>query len=463
MEDRKNPFGRVLDKPWLVVTLLGAALFTFWVAGTRTQDHHVKAAFATAFNLVPGLAVSVDGLEVGKVGKVHYNNGKPIVDIGINDKDFWPLHEGTKVVTRWGTTIGSGTRRLDLIPGPASAPTLPEGGIIPTADTQSAVDVDQLLNTFTKKVRTNLRSLVGVTDQGFTGHTRELNQAIHTGSAGLEAAGDFMSQLSADSFALRSLVTNAHKVTSTMGARAAAVKGLVTVAAQTFNTFAQNTRGTQDSIAELPSTLRQARSTLHRLDSSVDRLNGVMVALAPGAKRLAPLAAQAQPALAQLRATVPSALATVKRATKAAPNVSSLLTAATPFMKASPGVFGDLAPIVGCLRPYTPELAGALVSGGGSHQTFDLINPALNPFIVKYVGRVHPDGRVEQHGLRAMPMVSEASPENATNSAQFAKVSGKQYAFPRPPGLTAGKPIFIPECGITQDALDPSKDPESAR
>jgi ABC-type transporter Mla subunit MlaD len=457
---RKNPFGRVLDKPWLIVLVVICVLFTMWAIGTRTQSHHVKASFATAFNLVPGLAVSVDGLEVGKVGNVRYDNGKAQVEIGIDDKQFWPLHQGTKVVSRWGTTIGSGTRRLDLVPGPASAPKLPEGGIIPTADTQAAVDVDQVLNAFSKPVRNHLRNLVDVTDKGLTGHARGLNAGLHAGSAGVEAAGDVMSQLSADSFALRSLVTNGHRVTSTMAGRDAAIKGVVTVAAQTFQTFAENTRGTQESIAELPSTLQQARSTLSRLDSSVDRLNGVMVAVAPGAKRLVPLAAQARPALAQLRAIVPSALATVRRATTAAPHVSALLDAATPFMTASPGVFGDLAPIVACLRPYTPELGGALVSAGGAHQNYDVVDPKLNPEIVRYVGRVRSDGRVEQHGLRAMPMVSAASPEKPLDSQQFAKVSGKQYAFPRPPGLSAGKPWYVPECGITQDALDPTKDPE---
>jgi hypothetical protein len=37
---------------------------------------------------------------------------------------------------------------------------------------------------------------------------------------------------------------------------------------------------------------------------------------------------------------------------------------------------------------------------------------------------------------------------------------GLTYAFPRPPGDSAGQPWFLPECGITKDAYDPSKDPE---
>src|SRR3954451_16140947 len=189
MAQARHTLGRVLDRPGLIVLAVICVLFTIWAVGTRTQPHHVKASFGPAFNLVPGLAVSVDGLEVGKVGKVRYDNGKAQVEIGIDDDHFWPLHQGTKVVSRWGTTIGSGTRRLDLIPGPASAPKLPEDGIIPTADTQAAVDVDQVLDAFTKPVRNHLRNLVDVTDKGLTGHARQLNQGLHAGSAGGEAGG----------------------------------------------------------------------------------------------------------------------------------------------------------------------------------------------------------------------------------------------------------------------------------
>jgi hypothetical protein len=131
----------------------------------------------------------------------------------------------------------------------------------------------------------------------------------------------------------------------------------------------------------------------------------------------------------------------------------------------SPGVFKDLAPIVACLRPYAPELGGALVGGGGAHQNYDLANPATASLanVVRYVGRRTANGMVEQHGLRATPMAATNSLATPLNSAQFAAISGKKYAMPRPPGLMAGQPWFIPQCGITKDALDPSKDPETKR
>jgi ABC-type transporter Mla subunit MlaD len=455
--------GRILDKPWLILLGVVSVLLIWWVIGTRNQDHHVKASFASAFNIVPGLAVSVDGIEIGKIGKVKYDDGKALVEIGVNDEKYWPLHEGTKVITRWGTTIGSGTRRFDIVPGPASNRAIPEDGIIPAVDTQPAVDLDLVLDALNKDVRGHLTNWLGNLDRGVRGHTKQINGALHTSSAGVEAAGDLMSDLGSDTVALRSFIANGDRLTGTIASRAEGVKNLVDVAATTFATFAQNTRGTQESIAELPGTLRQARSTLGRVDSSIDKLDRLVVALAPGAKRLTPLAADAGPALSELRTTVPSALAAVRNTTVAAPRVTSLMKAADPFIKAAPGVFGDLSPMLACIRPYAPELAGALVGGNGGHQNYDLISPATDPQIVRLVGKKAADGRVQQKMLRASPMVSIPSIESGATSAEMARLSGKIYAYPRPPGLTVGQPQFSPECGITKDALDPSKDPESRR
>jgi ABC-type transporter Mla subunit MlaD len=457
---RRNPFGRVIDRPWHVVIGVVVIAFAWWAIGTRQQPHHVRAMFSSAFNLVSGQAVSVDGLEVGKISKVSYDGSHALVEIGINDGEFWPLHAGTRVISRWGTTIGSGTRRLDLIPGPSTAPALHEGGIIPMSDTQPAVDVDQVLNALNGDVRNRLRGWMAHTDASLRGHTAQTNLALHTASGGVSATGDLMSDLAVDTYALRGFVDNTHRLTQTVAAHASGVRDLVTVAARTFETFANNTQGTQDSIAELPQTLRVTRNTLGRVNTSIDKLNALVTALAPGARQLSPLAQQAVPTLAALRRTVPSAVSTVERATTASPRLVALMNAATPFLQAAPGVFDQLSPMIACIRPYAPELGGALVGGDGSHQNYDLINPKLNPQIVRYVGRQTASGMVEQHGLRATPMVSESTPEKPLDSATFAKVSGKLYAYPRPPGLTTGQPWFMPECGITQDALNPAKDPE---
>src|ERR1700756_4886452 len=91
--------GWPLDHPLVILLAIGCVLFVFWVIGTRQQPHHVRAAFPSAFNLVSGQSVDVDGQEVGKISGVQYvnnvNGGEAIVTIGISDNSFWPLHAGT--------------------------------------------------------------------------------------------------------------------------------------------------------------------------------------------------------------------------------------------------------------------------------------------------------------------------------------------------------------------------------
>ena len=61
----------------------------------------------------------------------------------------------------------------------------------------------------------------------------------------------------------------------------------------------------------------------------------------------------------------------------------------------------------------------------------------------------------------AGPQVSLASNHAyPIDAATFTQLSGKKFALPRPPGLTAGQPWFLPDCGAGPDALDPTKDRE---
>ncbi len=112
----------VLDHPWYLLLALGVVLFTNWVIGTRSQPHHVRAEFTNAFNLVSGLPIEVDGLQVGMVSGVQFDNTTPgggaIVTIGINDGRYWPLHQGAGLQTRFGSTIGNVTRAHLFTPLP---------------------------------------------------------------------------------------------------------------------------------------------------------------------------------------------------------------------------------------------------------------------------------------------------------------------------------------------------------
>lgn len=456
----------VLDHPWYIVVAIIAAAIIWFTYSTRQQSHYVQASFSSAFNLVPGLDVQIDGVDVGKLGKVDYVDGQANVQIGIDDEEYWPLHEGTTATSRWGTTIGSGTRKIDIEPGPESNRELPEDGIIEMQHTQPAVDVDQVLNTFSAEKREQVQKLSDHMNKGLKGD--DVNDALKAAPDGVQAAGGLMADLATDTNALRGLVRNTDRLMGTLASRRDQVSDLVTVVAATFDEFADNSQSIEQGLAEAPSAFREVRSTLGRVDSSVDVLEGTIEDLRPGAGRLQPLAAAATPTLSDLRRTVPSAVSTIRTATRAAPRVENLLEVGQPFFERADSALGDLAPMVGCIRPYAPELGGAIVSGASWIQGYYLAKNDDDKYKAidaptRYVGRKGPNGTRYAHGVRAQPQFSAASlhsyPPSISTEA-FTKLTGKSYAFPRAPGLIAGDPQFNEECGYGPDSLNPALDPE---
>ena len=59
-----------------------------------------------------------------------------------------------------------------------------------------------------------------------------------------------------------------------------------------------------------------------------------------------------------------------------------------------------------------------------------------------------------------LPAAFNSVPYTAGQAAKMFR--GLEYGFPRPPGELANQPWFQPQCGITEKALDPAQDPESA-
>jgi virulence factor Mce-like protein len=433
---------RAASKPWAFILVAALVLFTLWALSTRRQSHEIRAAFPSAVSVVPGLDVQANGVDVGKITSVDYSDGQAILGIGIDDEELWPLHRGTTATLRYGTTAGNGTRRIDLVPGPRSAPEIGDGGIISARYTGTPVEFDDVFRTMDRGARADMRSLVRRTAATLEGRAGTLNEAVRQTAPGLEAAGGLLGDLAADEQALKGVIANTHRATRTMAARAPQITGLVTVASQTLQTFAANTQEVAESIREAPGTLDDARGTLARLDTSVGTLGTLVRDASPGAAALPGLVDDARPAVAQLAATAPRLTRLLRTGRAAAPDITDLLTEGAPFARRLAPILADLAPMLGCLRPYAPELAGFVSNWSGFASNYDGV------------------GHFARINLLGGPTSVTVTPQLKTKDV--ARLFHYKYAFPRPPGYNGGKPWLLPECGVGADALNPAKDPEGS-
>jgi ABC-type transporter Mla subunit MlaD len=427
-----------------VIIAIASVLFIWWVISTRVQSHTLKAGFANAVQLFPGLDVRVDGIDAGKVGEISLVDGVSVVEIGIDDESVWPLHQGTRATARWGTTVGNGTRYIEIDPGPESAPEIKDGGIIPTEDTVTAVEFDDLFNTFNAETRGQLQDMLKNTAGTLEGREDEVTAAIEETPGGIESSASVIHELARDELALQTLVRDTSQTAHTLATNESQIRNLVDGAARTFDAFGRNAADLQTDIAEFPETLRESRTTLARLDTSINDLDALMDDLGPGAKELRPLAAQLRPAVSELRDVAPNAVSTLTTLTNAGPDITNFLEEGGPFASDLDETFSSLAPMIGCLRPFAPEFAGFLSNWASFSQNYDSVS---------HYARVR--------GITGASQINLYGPN--MKSDDYVKLTGSDYAYPRVPGYGDGKPQFLERCGYTPDALDPSADPEDHR
>ena len=106
--------------------------------------------------------MQVAGVPVGKIQSIDLTpDGQADVRMKITDAGYRPLRRGTKAVIRQASLSGVANRYIDLqLPAADHQETIPAGGVIDQSDTTTAVDLDQLFNTFDPKTRKALSGLI---------------------------------------------------------------------------------------------------------------------------------------------------------------------------------------------------------------------------------------------------------------------------------------------------------------
>jgi hypothetical protein len=250
-----------------------------------------------------------------------------------------------------------------------------------------------------------------------------------------------MGDLGANRSALRTLVTAGARTSAALRSREADLRALLDHAAATFDELAAHARAQQATLERFPAALHSGQRTLGRLDGSLVGLQGLVDDLRPGAVGLRDIAPSLTRATRALLDVSPLAARTLRVGARAAPDVDRFLRVATPFMPQLGSTLGQLAPMVACLRPYGPEIAGQVVDWAGFEGNYDQFG----------------------HYQRAAQQKPPFAPGTPLTSVQIVNSVFRNkifYAMPRPPGLGAGQPWLIPQCGAGADALDVTKDPE---
>lgn len=422
----------------LAVLAVGVLVAVLW----RGDERSVRASFPSAINVVAGAEVRVGGVKVGAVRDIELRDGRADVELGIDDDGAWPLRRGTTAAIRLGGTVSYANRYIELVPGPADAPALADGDRLAVRDASSPVEFDEVFQVFDPPTRTGLGRLIDTGEATFASREQELRSALRSAGPALSEVRGTFEALGGDAAALRTLLRTGAGVAGQLERREGALRSLVDDTAHTLSAVAAGGSDLRATLRALPGTLRAARGTLRDADGSLARLEPLLVDLRPGARELRRTAGPLQRAVGTLGVVAPDLRATLTRLRSGGGDIAGFLREAEPQLRRLRPVLERLQPMVGCLRAYSPELAGLFSTWGAFNTGYDAT------------------GRYAWLNGQALPFPNGAGLSSKAIADTFPTL---RYSLVRPPGLNAGQPRLQPQCGVTADGQDPAKDPETVR
>jgi phospholipid/cholesterol/gamma-HCH transport system substrate-binding protein len=366
--------GRVLVLAALVAAIAVVAVVLF---GNRGPRYTVHARFQNASQLVKGDFVQVAGVPVGKVAGIDLTaDGQADVRMKITDTGYRPLRRGTKAIIRQASLSGVANRYVDLqLPAADHQQTIPPGGVIDQTDTTTAVDLDQLFNTFDPKTRKALSGVIRGYASAYGGKGAEADAGWAYLNPALAASSRLFDELDSDTPTLKRFIGTSAQLVGDLATRRADLAGLVDHLATTTGAIGRQKQALSTAIGDLPGFMRRADTTFVNLRATLDDLQPLVDEAKPVAKKLQPFFGQLRPLARDARPTLRD-LSRLVREPAASNDLIELTKSAVPLRGAAVGpikregkerdgalpastrALKEAAPELATAVPYTPDLTG---------------------------------------------------------------------------------------------------------
>jgi len=391
--------GRIAAVAAIGVAILAVVLILF----TGGSGYSVKAIFQNASQLVNGNLVEVAGNTIGTVGGITLTpNGQAQITLNISNPIFKPLHKGTIATVRVASLSGIANRYVQLQPGPATAPRIPNGGVIPPQDTNSAVDLDELFDTLNAPTRAALQRVIQGSAKQYAGHAQEAAQAFEYLNPAIDSTSVLFHELNRNTPSFTNFIVKSAGLLRDIATRQADLSALISNLSQTTAALASQHTALGQSLQRLPGFMQLAETTFINLRTALNDLTPLVNASKPVAPKL-------QALLVQLRPLAENAVPTVR----------------------------DLANIIS--RP------------GPDNDLIDLTQLAV-PLAAVTVHNVYADGKVRPGAFPESTIaLNDSTPELAIDRPYAVDLTGWFEGFSHPGGQDAngGYSRVAPVVGLT--------------
>jgi phospholipid/cholesterol/gamma-HCH transport system substrate-binding protein len=357
-----------------VVAAIGLVAVLMFGGG---NGYTVTAEFQSASQLVNGNQVMIGGRAVGKVKDISLApNGLARVKFTV-DGDFSPLHEGTQAVVRVNSLSGIANRYVSLSLGPSDENPIPDGGTIPAAKTQSAVDLDAIFNSLNAPTRKGLQDIIRGSAANLDGKGQQANESLKYLSPALSTTAQLTDELARDQVEFQRFVTDTSGVVTTLASRSTDLSELVANANAFTRAVGDENTSLSQALNVLPATLQNGSKTFANLQGTLDDLDVLVNESKPATKHLAKFFSQLRPLLRDANPTIRDLNALIRQP-GANNDLIELLSKQPQLTKLAKQDFPRTIqalqkgqPVINYIRPYSPELTGWLTRYAQSASPYD--------------------------------------------------------------------------------------------
>ncbi|MGH2888917.1 MAG: MlaD family protein [Solirubrobacteraceae bacterium] len=366
----------VIGRSVAVAALVAAAIVVAVLVLTSGGGYRVRAVFQNASQIVNGDLVEVAGNTVGTVSNISLTpRGQAQLTLNITNGSFQPLRQGTQATIRELSLSGIASRYVDLHPGSVTNPTIPDGGVIPTTDTTSEVDLDEIFDTLNGPTRRGLQALLQGSASQFRGKGAAAQAALRYLNPAVAASSTLFHELDRNTGKFTSFLVNTSHLVSDLSTRSAALSGLVSNLSTTTRALAAERVDLARSLQRLPGFMRLTDTTFANLRHSLDVLKPLVDDSKPVAPKLRRLLVQLRPLARNSVPTLQDLSAIISRP-GAANDLTDLMRLGVPLAGAtvrnvrvdgrrrrgafpeSTTALNDSTPELATARPYAVDLTG---------------------------------------------------------------------------------------------------------
>jgi phospholipid/cholesterol/gamma-HCH transport system substrate-binding protein len=395
MSKRAPSTAQLLVIAGFALSCFGILLFLWITFGGPTpfkaKPYEIKVPFNEATQLAQQSDVRISGVSVGKVQNIEESpDGQQAqATIDIEDK-YAPLPRGTRAILRTKTLLGE--TYVELTPGNADGPQLPDGGTLSSANVAESAQLDEIFRTFNPRTRAAFQEWMQEGAVAISGRGQSFSNALAELDPFFTEFDKVFRVLDTQRVAVKQLFSNGAVALHALRGRQGELAGLIRNSNAVFSTTAARDRDIEALFRAFPTFEDEQRLTFNRLKEFALNSDPLFRQLVPAAKQLSPTLVAFSNFAPQAKGFFEGLETVIDRAPSGFPALRKFLRGDFPvLLRALDPFLRNLNPILTGLGLYKNEVSGLLGNVAAATNGVHLNTQGEQVHVLRALGPLGPE------------------------------------------------------------------------